>query len=232
MSDTWRRARALLHGASFAISVPEPRLLPPDEGREIAFAGRSNSGKSSAINALCGQRSLARTSRTPGRTQHLVVFDLAPGYRLVDLPGFGYAKVAKSVRAHWEEALPRYLEKRRALAGVVLLMDIRHPLKPQDELMIDWCAEARVPLHVLLNKADKLGRGPAAAARQLVARRLAASGAQGSVQVFSALRQQGLEEAFACLAGWFDLADERAPAADEASGPAQAGARSTSAGEA
>lgn len=205
MNANWRAAHGLLQRAQFAISVPEPRLLPADNGREIAFAGRSNSGKSSAINALCMQRGLARISRTPGRTQHLVVFDLDAERRLIDLPGFGYAKVSKAMRAHWERALPAYLETRQSLRGVVLLMDIRHPLKPQDELMIAWCAAAGVPLHILLNKCDKLGRGPGAAARQLVARALAKSGGDASVQTFSALRHKGLEEAYAKLAAWFEL---------------------------
>ena len=106
------RARKLLKQAQFTLSVPEARLLPADVGREIAFAGRSNAGKSSALNVLCAQRGLARTSRTPGRTQHIVVFELDDGRRLIDLPGFGYAKVAKAMRAHWEEALPEYLETR------------------------------------------------------------------------------------------------------------------------
>lgn len=205
MTADWRVARGLLQRARFAISVPEPRLLPADSGLEVAFAGRSNSGKSSAINALCMQRGLARISRTPGRTQHLVVFELDAGRRLVDLPGFGYAKVSKVMRAHWERALPNYLETRQSLRGVVLLMDIRHPLKPQDELMIAWCAASGVPLHVLLNKCDKLGRGPASAARQLVCRALARSGGDATAQTFSALRHEGLEEAYAKLADWFDL---------------------------
>jgi GTP-binding protein len=140
MNEHWRAMRALLQNARFSKSVPEPHLLPPDRGREVAFAGRSNTGKSSAINVLCGQHGLARISRTPGRTQHLVVFDLDAERRLIDLPGFGYAKVAKSMRTHWERALPEYLEQRRTLVGLVLLMDIRHPLKPQDELIIGWCA--------------------------------------------------------------------------------------------
>jgi GTP-binding protein len=181
--------------------------LPADAGAEVAFAGRSNSGKSSAINALCGQHGLARTSRTPGRTQHLVVFELDPARRLVDLPGFGYAKVSKQMRAHWEQTLPRYLEARQALRGVVLLMDVRHPLKPQDEAMVAWCAATAVPLHVLVNKCDKLGRGPAAAAVLLVRRYLAAQGAIGTAQTFSALRRDGLEQAYAQLADWFGLCE-------------------------
>ena len=205
MTERWHSVRSLLQGARFGMSVPEPRLLPSDHGLEIAFAGRSNSGKSSAINVLCGQHALARTSRTPGRTQHLVVFDLDDGRRLVDLPGFGYAKVAKTMRAHWERALPEYLEERQSLAGLVLLMDIRHPLKPQDELIIRWCAHAGVPLHVLLSKCDKLGRGQAAAARLQVKRYLETLVGDLDVQLFSALKRIGLEEACTRLADWLEI---------------------------
>ncbi|MCB1746546.1 MAG: YihA family ribosome biogenesis GTP-binding protein [Gammaproteobacteria bacterium] len=205
MNDDGAAARKLLQNAHFLLSSPELRQLPGDHGIEVAFAGRSNSGKSSAINVLCNQRNLARTSRTPGRTQHFVVFALDETRRLVDLPGFGYAKVAKSVRAHWDRALPQYLERRQSLAGLVLLMDIRHPIKPQDEIIIAWCAAAGVPLHVLLNKADKLSRGAALDTLRAVERHLAAHGGEASsVQLFSALKQQGVEEAFTVLADWLE----------------------------
>ncbi|MEQ8231188.1 MAG: ribosome biogenesis GTP-binding protein YihA/YsxC [Gammaproteobacteria bacterium] len=207
MSELVNATRALLQGARFALSVPDLRRMPPDSGREVAFAGRSNSGKSSALNVLCGQRSLARTSRTPGRTQHLVVFDLDAGRRLVDLPGFGYAKVSKSLRAHWERELPAYLERRRTLAGLVLLMDVRHPLKEQETTLISWAAAAGVPLHVLLNKADKLGRGAQAEALRLVERHLGTHGGPlASAQLFSALRHDGLEAAWAVIGDWLELA--------------------------
>ena len=205
MDNAIERARKLLKQAQFTLSVPEPRLLPADRGREIAFAGRSNAGKSSALNMLCAQRGLARTSRTPGRTQHLVVFELDSDRRLVDLPGFGYAKVAKSMRAHWEEALPEYLETRASLNGLVLLMDIRHPLKPQDVAVLEWCTHAGVPVHVLLNKCDKLGRGPAMAALHLVNAGMAKHGWQGSAQLFSALKREGAEQAWQVLAEWLKL---------------------------
>ncbi|MGE0485169.1 MAG: ribosome biogenesis GTP-binding protein YihA/YsxC [Gammaproteobacteria bacterium] len=205
MNDDCAAVRKLLQSARFDLSTPELRDLPADVGREVAFAGRSNSGKSSAINVLCNQRNLARTSRTPGRTQHFVVFALDDERRLVDLPGFGYAKVAKTVRAHWDRVLPQYLERRRSLAGLVLLMDIRHPVKPQDEILIAWCAAAGVPLHILLNKADKLSRGAALDQRRLVARYLAGHGGpNSSVQLFSALRRDGLDEACAVLANWLN----------------------------
>jgi GTP-binding protein len=203
MNETAESARKLLQQAVFHSSYPEARQLPADLGREIAFAGRSNSGKSTAINVLCAQRGLARTSRTPGRTQHLVVFELDQERRLVDLPGFGYAKVSKTMRAHWERALPEYLQQRQSLAGLVLLMDSRHPLKPQDETLIEWCAESSVPLHILLSKSDKLGRGAGAAALHEVEAYLAAN-APGiaSVQLFSALKHQGYSAAWAQLGQW------------------------------
>ena len=198
-------ARRLLQQAQFTISVPEPRQLPPDLGQEIAFAGRSNAGKSSAINLLCGKHGLARTSRTPGRTQHLVVFQLDADRRLIDLPGFGYAKVAKSIRAHWERALPEYLESRRSLSGLILLMDIRHLLKPQDVVVLEWCRDASVPVHVLLSKCDKLGRGQAAAALHQATAALLRMGSAAQVQLFSALKQQGTDEAYVVFGQWFGL---------------------------
>ncbi len=199
------RARKLFKNARFTLSVPEARLLPSDTGREIAFAGRSNAGKSSALNVLCAQRGLARTSRTPGRTQHIVVFELDAERRLIDLPGFGYAKVAKSMRAHWEEALPEYLETRASLAGLVLLMDIRHPLKPQDLAVLEWCNHAGVAVHVLLNKSDKLSRGPATATLHQVTAAIAKRGWTASAQLFSALKQDGAEQAWQVLADWLQL---------------------------
>ena len=199
------RARKLLKQARFSLSVPEARLLPADVGREIAFAGRSNAGKSSALNVLCAQRGLARTSRTPGRTQHIVVFELDDQRRLIDLPGFGYAKVAKSMRAHWQQALPEYLETRASLAGLILLMDIRHPLKPQDVAVLEWCNHAGVPAHVLLNKSDKLGRGPATATLHQLTTAMRKQSWAASAQLFSALKQDGSEQAWQVVAEWLQL---------------------------
>ena len=211
-------ARKLLHGANFALSVPSVDRMPEDTGYEVAFAGRSNTGKSSTINVLCGQRSLARTSRTPGRTQHLVVFDLEAGRRLVDLPGFGYAKVSKRMREHWDRALPEYLETRRSLCGLVVVMDVRHPLKEQEDVLVRWCAEARVPLHVLLNKSDKLGRGQAASTLARVTRSVRETGAEASVQLFSAQARSGLDAALSVIGDWLHLGP-REPAADGRAGP-------------
>lgn len=205
-------ARRCMQRAAFRVSVPEARLLPADSGREVVFAGRSNSGKSSAINALCNQRQLARTSRTPGRTQHLVVFDIDADRRLIDLPGFGYAKVPKGMRALWEKTLPRYLETRQALIGVVLLMDVRHVLRPVEQQLLGWCSESGVSAHILLNKSDKLSRGAAQSARLEVERYIKQNSLRGaSVQLFSALRFQGLEQAWTVIGEWLSLEDKADP---------------------
>ncbi|THD10879.1 ribosome biogenesis GTP-binding protein YihA/YsxC [Metallibacterium scheffleri] len=184
-----------LHGASFALSTPEPLQLPADSGAEIAFAGRSNAGKSSALNVLVGVHGLARTSRTPGRTQHLVAFVLPDGRRLVDLPGYGYAKVPEAVRAQWRDALEGYLMRRRSLRALALVMDIRHPLTPFDQQMLAFCAAHALPCHVLLTKADKLGRGQTAQTLLAVQRELAQLHGVLSVQVFSATAGTGVEAA-------------------------------------
>ena len=176
--------------------------LPPDAGREIAFAGRSNAGKSSAINALCGRRKLARTSRTPGRTQRFVVYEFAPGRRVIDLPGFGFAKVAKSKRAHWSSEIPRYLETRRALTGLVLVVDSRHALKAEEHDIVHWCDAADLPLLMLLNKSDKLNQRDRAKALKAV-RETTGSPELLEIQLFSATERTGVEEALKRLAGWF-----------------------------
>ena len=189
-----------LLGARFVLSAPDPRALPADAGAEIAFAGRSNAGKSSALNALVGVHGLARTSRTPGRTQHLVVFALPDGRRLIDLPGYGYAKVPEAVRAQWRAALEDYLQRRRSLRGLALVMDIRHPLTPFDTQMLAFCAACALPCHVLLTKADKLGRGQCAQTLLQVRRALQDIGGVLSVQAFSAPAGTGLDAARGALA--------------------------------
>lgn len=176
--------------------------LPPDTGMEIAFAGRSNAGKSSAINALCGRRKLARTSRTPGRTQRFVVYEFASERRVIDLPGFGFAKVAKSQRAHWSTEIPRYLEMRRALKGLVLVVDSRHPLKAEELDIVSWCEAARLPLLLLLNKMDKLNQRDRAKSLKAV-RAAAGSPELMAAQLFSATERIGVTEALKRLAGWF-----------------------------
>ena len=189
--------------ASFIKSVEQLRDLPPDDGAEVAFVGRSNVGKSSVLNALCDHRGLARTSRTPGRTQHFVVFELVPGCRLMDLPGFGYAAVNKSMRTHWERTIPRYLETRASLAGMVLIADARHPLKAEELTLVDWCVAARVPLALLLNKADKLGRQAAQAAVRAGQREMTTRGASAAAAMpFSALEKEGVPALRALVDGW------------------------------
>ncbi len=194
-----------LNHARFLISVPDPRQAPPDTGREVAFAGRSNAGKSSALNRITGHKSLARTSKTPGRTQHLVFFEIDGTRRLVDLPGYGYARVPEQVRRHWGEAMERYLSGRHSLQGLILLMDVRHPLTDFDRQMLAWCRHARMPVHVLLTKADKLKRGAATNALLQVEKRLA-DHPDVSIQLFSALKGTGVDEARAVIGRWLDLA--------------------------
>ena len=159
-----KRDTTLNYGAAdFLTSAARVSQCPQDQGWEVAFAGRSNAGKSSAINCLTGNRKLARTSRTPGRTQLINFFALDPERRLVDLPGYGYAKVPQAVKAAWNRQLEAYLSERRSLRGLVLLSDARHPLKEFDQMLLNWAASCDMPIHVLLTKADKLKRGPAKA---------------------------------------------------------------------
>ena len=196
--------------AVFLNSAPTLADCPPDQGVEVAFAGRSNAGKSSALNALTHQGKLARTSKTPGRTRLMNFFALAPGQRLVDLPGYGYAKVPKAMKAEWDQHLAHYLRARSSLRGLVLLMDIRHPLQTFDQHMLAWAAEAALPVHVLLTKADKLNRGPAQATLLGVRREVARVGlAEVTAQTFSAQTGLGLPALEARLSDW--LADSADP---------------------
>ena len=191
--------------AEFLTSAARLNQAPPDTGRETAFAGRSNAGKSSALNAISGHKGLARTSKTPGRTQLINFFSVTAEARLVDLPGYGYAKVPPEVKAQWQRHLTAYLQHRESLVGLVLLMDVRHPLTEFDRDMLDWCRHAELPVHVLLTKADKLKRGAAQNVLLTVRRELAALHPQASAQLFSALDGTGLEAARAFLAGWLQL---------------------------
>lgn len=186
--------------ARYTLSAHQLNQLPPDEGIEVAIVGRSNAGKSSAINALTDQRSLARTSKTPGRTQQIVIFQLDDSRRLADLPGYGYAKVPSALKKHWQNALEGYFRMRQCLQGVVIVMDIRHPMKPFDQQMLDWCGAADVPCHVLLTKADKLKRGPAQSALLKVSKALPGD---TTAQVFSARTRQGVEELIERTGHWF-----------------------------
>lgn len=193
--------------ASFILSAAKLGQCPADAGVEVAFAGRSNAGKSSAINAICDHHKLARASKTPGRTQQINFFALAEARRLVDLPGYGFARVPLEVRQQWGKLVESYLRGRRSLAGIVLLMDVRHPLKDQDRELVGWAAALGIPLHVLLTKADKLSRGPAKSTLLAVRRELATVPAT-TVQLFSALSGEGVEEARKVLDRWY--ANDRA----------------------
>lgn len=194
--------------ASFLISAAQLKGLPPDQGFEVAFAGRSNAGKSSAINTICRQRGLARASKTPGRTQLINFFALDDERRLVDLPGYGYAKVPEAMRLRWGRLMEAYLGGRKCLRGLVLIMDIRHPLTRSDWQMIGWTQERSLPLHVLLTKADKLSRGPALATARTVASTLGSEGIDATVQTFSALRAEGVDDVTGILDGWLFPAPE------------------------
>ncbi len=194
--------------AQYLLAAHNHRQLPPDGGFEVAFAGRSNAGKSSALNALCQQNALARVSKTPGRTQQLVFFGLPPHQDkyLVDLPGYGYAKVPQDLQAHWQAFLEGYFGSRDALRGLVVVMDVRHPLKEYDRQMLGYAMRRGLPAHVILTKADKLGRGAAGNTLQAVRMELARSFADSvSVQLFSGESKQGVDELRAVVAGWLAL---------------------------
>lgn len=190
--------------ARFLISAPTLAKCPVDDGAEVAFAGRSNAGKSSAINTLTRQNALARISKTPGRTQLINFFSLGDNLdrRLVDLPGYGYAKVPESVKLEWQRHLSDYLQRRASLKGLVLVMDVRHPLSEFDQTMLGWADAQEMPVHILLTKADKLKRGPAASALQQVRSRLREWEDLVSIQLFSSLKGQGIEELEARLDAW------------------------------
>lgn len=181
---------------------------PGDFGCEVAFAGRSNAGKSSAINALTSNTKLARTSRTPGRTQLINFFSVSDQIRLVDLPGYGFAKVPLKVKDEWNKQLERYLQYRGSLKGLILLMDIRHPLKDYDRQMIDWAVKSEMPVHVLLTKSDKLKRGPAKNTLLAVKKELKEHERWISVQLFSSHNHDGMDELKRTLNGWLTLPDE------------------------
>ncbi|WP_038054343.1 MULTISPECIES: ribosome biogenesis GTP-binding protein YihA/YsxC [Thermomonas] len=194
--------------AQYLLAAHNFRQLPSDGGFEVAFAGRSNAGKSSALNALCQQNALARVSKTPGRTQQLVFFGLPPHENkyLVDLPGYGYAKVPQDLQAHWQAFLEGYFGSRDALRGLVVVMDVRHPLKEYDRQMLGYAMRRGLPAHVILTKADKLGRGAAGNTLQAVRMELSRSFADSvSVQLFSGESKQGVDELRAVVAGWLGI---------------------------
>ncbi|MGB0133853.1 ribosome biogenesis GTP-binding protein YihA/YsxC [Dokdonella sp.] len=198
----------ILHTAKFLKSAAGLRDMPPDHGCEVAFAGRSNAGKSSALNALATHKGLARVSKTPGRTQLLNVFVLDDERRLVDLPGYGYAKVPIGVRDQWRGMVDGYLRSREALKGLVLIMDSRHPLKDFDRQMLDFAAAIAKPCHVLLTKADKLSRNEATRTLNEVRKELGADtegAAPVTVQLFSSTAKTGLDEARKVVSDWLEL---------------------------
>jgi GTP-binding protein len=184
--------------AQFLISAASLQQCPPEKGDEVAFVGRSNAGKSSAINALTQNKNLARTSKTPGRTQLINFFQLhnSPTLRLVDLPGYGYAKVSQEMKQTWHEYVSQYLNERHCLKGLVLIMDIRHPLQEIDTMLIDWAVESDRPLHVLLTKSDKLSRSAAQQILRKFQTDMKNAGVDDSVtsQAFSALNGDGVDQ--------------------------------------
>ncbi len=190
---------------TFYTTVNHLQDLPPPNGVEIAFAGRSNAGKSSVINTLANRSRLAFVSKTPGRTQHINFFTLGNRHFLVDLPGYGYAKVPSEIRQHWENLLSTYLQTRKPLHGMVLIMDVRHPLTLLDRRMLDWFTPTGKPVHVLLTKADKLTRQQAGKILQNVLEFLRETYPQCSVQLFSSTSKKGVEEAYAVLGNWLGL---------------------------
>jgi len=205
----------LYHRAVFTLGAAELKQLPTDVGYEVAFVGRSNVGKSSSLNVIANQRGLARISKTPGRTQQINFFDLDEQRRIVDLPGYGYAKVPVAVRRKWEQFLGQYLEGRQCLRGIVVLMDVRHPLTDYDRSMLTWCCQAGVPACVLLTKSDKLKRGPAANAFQRVRKtieqeypevvpRWGGPAQKINVILFSSLKKDGVDNAHDQLNLWYE----------------------------
>lgn len=191
-----------LQTAEYLKAAHLPHQLPADTGREVAFAGRSNAGKSSALNAICQRNGLARTSKTPGRTQQLVYFQVRPEHYLVDLPGYGYAEVPLHLREHWKAFIEGYFQTRQALSGLIVVMDSRHPLKEFDQQMVDFAFRRNLACHVLLTKADKLTRSAQA---QTLAQVRKALGGVASAQLFSSPDKTGVEEARSVISGWLGL---------------------------
>lgn len=194
-----------LCAASFLTSAAKVSQCPTDTGFEVAFAGRSNAGKSSAINTLTNQKALARTSKTPGRTQLINFFDIDGTRRLVDLPGYGYAKVPIHMKDEWGKLIDNYLRARDSLRGMVLMMDVRRPLTEFDQQMLDWCGHAELPVHCLLTKADKLKFGNAKSQLLAVQKSLAPMDGLATAQLFSSLKRTGLEIAIDRIGGWLEM---------------------------
>ena len=200
MQNSYRKAK-------FLLSCPSLKGCPDDNGYEVIFAGRSNAGKSSAINTLTEQKKLAKVSRTPGRTQHLVFFELDEQRRLVDLPGYGYAKVPDAIKQKWNQNMSEYFDNRNCLKGAILVMDCRHPLKPFDEMMLQWCINNDVDTNILLTKSDKLKKG-AASSTKLAVKNAVIDIPNINVQLFSSLKKEGVSELCQYLDKIFKLNNE------------------------
>jgi len=197
--------------AQFLTSAAKLDGCPPDIGREVAFAGRSNAGKSSAINTLTDNKRMARTSKTPGRTQLINFFTLSEQQRLVDLPGYGFAKVPLEVKLKWQRHLEQYLRERQSLCGLILLMDCRHPLQEFDRMMLSWADSCKMPVHILLTKADKLKKGPASTTLLQVRKTLSDLPGDVTVQLFSSLKRSGLDQLQLTLNNWLQLEETDKP---------------------
>jgi GTP-binding protein len=200
MQNSYRKAK-------FLLSCPSLKGCPDDNGYEVIFAGRSNAGKSSAINTLTEQKKLAKVSRTPGRTQHLVFFELDKQRRLVDLPGYGYAKVPDAVKQKWNQNMSEYFDNRNCLNCAILVMDCRHPLKPFDEMMVQWCINNDIDTNILLTKSDKLKKG-AASSTKLAVKNAVKDIPNINVQLFSSLKKEGVSELCQYLDKIFELNNE------------------------
>jgi GTP-binding protein len=189
--------------ATYLMSVHDLDGLPPDDGSEVAFVGRSNAGKSSVLNTLAEHRRLAFVSKTPGRTQLINFFSIGEGHMLVDLPGYGYAAVPAAVRAHWQSVLSGYVGSRKSLKGLVLIMDARHPLKELDWQLLEWVGPGRVKVHCILTKSDKLSKAEQAATLRKVRAELKIRGIAATAQLFSSLKRSGKEEAYSAILNMF-----------------------------
>lgn len=204
-------SQSLFQHARFLMGAQHGSPLPPDQGFEVAFVGRSNSGKSSSINAIVGRRALARTSKTPGRTQQINFFDLGEERRLVDLPGYGYAEVPGRLRREWQPLIEGYLEQRRSLCGLILTADCRRILDDLDRMILAWCRPRHMPVHILLTKSDKLSRGAGHRALQAWQRDVRGDGTDVTLQLFSSLTRDGLEDAREKVLDWLNFRQKKAP---------------------
>ena len=205
MADPEKKNVLDFRKTKFVTSAPDISKLPADAGAEIAIIGRSNSGKSSSINAICDQKTLAKTSRTPGRTRLINLFKVAEQKYLVDLPGYGYAQVPENMKRQWQKAMTDYLQQRKCLCGLVVNMDIRTPLRDHDRMIIDWSIAANLPCLILLTKADKFGVNKRKEMVGEVRTQLSEFGGNFTIIAFSALRKVGVDEARSVLRNWFEL---------------------------